>query len=43
MPVLISHYRPVPRTGHLIDWLYLSPGLLIAGAIIGHLIEAMVR
>jgi hypothetical protein len=42
LPFLISHYRPArPRPDRPLLWL--APGLLLAGAMIGHLIEAMVR
>lgn len=44
MPELIQYYRPDPKTlgreSLLAKLLWLSPGLLLIGALAGHLIEA---
>jgi hypothetical protein len=39
----IRYHRPERRETRLLDWLCIAPALFLAGAMIGHLIEAVVR
>lgn len=40
MPELIRYYRPPQRESLMVKLVWLSPGLLLIGALAGHLIEA---
>lgn len=43
MPAIVTCHRPPKRRSSLFDWLCAAPGLMLLGAMIGHLIEAATR
>ena len=43
LTILISHHRPARPQPQLAALLWLAPGLLLAGAMIGHMVEAVLR